>query len=281
LVHLSDLHFDRGNTMKKTDSIIEILDEKIKNLERNSTVEMIITGDCLNAPDKSYLNQFDAFQINLSKKANNIYSLLGNHDIKGTGFGYLPLHNPDLIKEITERIYDKKVVFLNDNIVLLLFNSNINESGSNGEIGRAQMDFFHNELTKIINIENKTIIVSLHHHIISTPDLKWRNQNLYNRIFSPLLKLNDADIFSEWLTQNRVKLVLNGHLHEPYFDESTITGLSILSCGSTGGHTVLFANEYICFNILKFEGNALYIYMYAVNSDVPNLNIIQTYRLEL
>lgn len=277
LVHMSDVHFGKGVTERKSKSISTFLSEKIRSIKNYSSIDLLISGDCIDTPNESYLQHYLDFHKEISKKVNRVYTILGNHDLSWKGIGVFSTPDEALVNKIRNEIYKEKVVMLSKSIVLLLFDSNISSNFGTGLIGQDQMNFFQNELSKIESISTKKIIVVLHHHIIKTPINNFSRQTFMQKSFNTLnlVRLKDADIFIDWLIKNKVSLVLNGHMHEPYLDTETIPGLKILSCGSTGGHTSIFGRDYKTLNILKFDGNNLFITFYAVNNDDPSFNIYQ------
>ncbi|HML99890.1 MAG TPA: metallophosphoesterase [Bacilli bacterium] len=275
IIQISDLHFGNGNSIIKNDSMIKELKSKIKQFEENANITLLITGDCIDTPNIGYLEAYNDFYNSIRKHVNTIYSLPGNHDLKISGL--VTSTDSDLIEKIYTTIYKEKIVHLNDDVVLLLFDSNKESSGFTGMISNEQMDEFDVELLKIKDLSKKRIIVSLHHHVVVTPDLKWRKEGWFKKFKDNKIRLNDSNIFMNWLKKYNVKLVLNGHNHQPYLNDDNTRSFPILSCGSTGGHTKMFGMNYKCYNIIKLDDDKMLIGLYAVNNTYDYLNIIESH----
>lgn len=275
IIQLSDLHIGKGNTLKKTRLILDEIETKISELENNADITMFVTGDCIDSPNRLFLDQYVSFRRQLSSKVNRFYDVLGNHDVKDSGF--LVPKDKMLVKEIYEKIGRDKIVYLSNDIIVLLFDSNNCTHSAKGQITDEQMSFFKNELIKIPDIKNKAIIAVLHHHVIPTPNLVWRRETLGQHILSPILVLKDAVKFKKWVKENHIKLILNGHKHTPYFYDAKAEGYKIISCGSTGGFTKIKGNNYECFNFIKINGNKITVKMIGVNETARYSNLIESF----
>lgn len=264
-LHLSDLHFGAKKTPVNGRRLKSLIDKQVESLIKEhseSTVNFIITGDTLDSPNKKNTNDFLNFQDFVSERSNNANSpimVLGNHDINSHGLAF-GKNNQSLIDSLGQ--YPKIEIDEDIKVLFLLFNSNVNGSLAEGEIGIDQLSEMGNKLDKIKNLSDYKMVAVLHHHVIEIPKPEWHTERWYKKLvptnfLEKALRLRDADIFKEWLSKRNVKLVLHGHKHVPFIGKDG--EINIVACGSSTGQieNIDPRKTYISYNILKFNKNSV------------------------
>lgn len=125
-----------------------------------------------------------------------------------------------------------------------------------------------NELDKVKNLYEYTLIALLHHHVTDIPkpdwyDKRWFQKLLPTTIHDEMVKLIDSEIFLEWLKLRNVRLVMHGHKHIPYIMQEG--GINIVACGSSTGNISHKDKEktYISYNIIKINNDSITCMQYA------------------
>lgn len=268
LIQISDLHIGIKNTSSKLKLLYKTLENKIKSLEKNSNKEIVITGDFIDEPNEELFSQFELFLISLKTLIDKVpMVIMGNHDISKRGIHLLGTEKK--ATAIATTLFHDNMKILDNNIMMLLFNSNTGGELARGKIGNEQMIDFNNKISSVPDESKYTKIALVHHHINEIPNPEWMRKKWYERIF-PLfidtsLKMVDSTQFEDWLDEHNVRLVLHGHKHIPYFSDSIIKSGAIVGCGSSTGsirHTDK-TKTYISYNLIKISRKHITINQFA------------------
>jgi 3',5'-cyclic AMP phosphodiesterase CpdA len=260
IIQISDLHFAQGASRRGATRLKELIFKQRRSMEPNAEINFVITGDMVDSPNAINHEALREFIGDISRiTENEPLIVLGNHDINKKGLA-ITHHNQKLIACVPSsgqvvKWDDKKLIFL-------LFNSNIEGKCARGKIGEEQMIRIGNELDRIENTSEYTLIAVLHHHLFLIPEPEWHAKPWYKRLFPAgfldwALELKDAELFRQWLRQRKIKLVLHGHKHVPLFDDNKINGIRVLGCGSSTGkvqHKTL-GMTYLSYNVIGFHNN--------------------------
>ena len=219
LFHLSDLHFGNKLAEKRTMRIVRILEEQVNQLEDNSVIIPIITGDLMQSPSSVNKHAFLHFsEFLLSKGFEKPIYILGNHDVDTSGFLKLLSNQKAIISSLTNT---KKIEIFEDlKLAILKFDSNTGGELAQGKIGEDQLMEIGNEIDAIKNKESYTFMALLHHHPLEIDNPSWYAEDWYEYLlgtkhFEKSMKLIDADLFLEWIKRRGVKFILHGHKHIP------------------------------------------------------------------
>lgn len=268
LIQISDLHIGIKNTFSKLNLLLRTLENKIKSLEKNSNKEIVITGDFIDEPNEELFSQFELFFTNLKTLIDKApMVIMGNHDISKHGIHGLSTEKK--ATAIATTLFHDNMKILDNNIMMLLFNSNTGGELAQGKIGNEQMIDFNNKISSVSDESKYTKIALVHHHINKIPYPEWMRKKWYEKIF-PLstdasLKMVDSTEFGDWLDEHKVRLVLHGHKHIPYFADDIIKSGAIVGCGSSTGnirHTDK-TKTYISYNLIKISRNHITINQFA------------------
>lgn len=261
IFHLSDLHIGDHKVINGESRLKTLIKKRIENTINDGDIDVIITGDAVESPQKKYEIMYESFSkyVELCNGKRPI-RLLGNHDIKNHGICLCQKSKKTSTKS---KDFPKIMIIEKFNTILLFFNSNMGGNLAQGEIGKAQMTKMGNKLDSIKNLEKYTLIAFLHHHIMPIPEPNFFTKKLFGKIIDESLKLIDSKIFVEWLKQRNVKLVLHGHKHIPFYIEED--GVNIMACGSSTGKVDLKDKNktYISYNVIKINSNGIVCVQYV------------------
>jgi len=258
LFHLSDLHFGKKNKVaerrrSRMETILQLESEKMFDC---SLIQPIITGDQLHSPKKCARESYDTFEAGLLGLGfQEPIVVLGNHDIAYKG-NRLYSKTPKVVADWDRPNAVQLIKSIN--LAVICFNSTIGGIFSQGQIGEEQMMRVGNEIDHIVNREEYTFIAILHHHLLAMPQPSWKATGFWQslgiqRIKNHYLRLNDADIFLQWLQRRNIKYVLHGHKHVPFFQNSK--GINVIAAGSTSGNVnhVEAGKTCMSYNVIKYD----------------------------
>ena len=256
ILHLSDLHFGAKNVDVTERRLKKLIQKQVASLHDKDNLDFIITGDISDSPDQKNANSYRNFSEDIEERyGKKPTCVLGNHDInrKGLAFWRGKQHLANIVGN-----YPKIKILEESKAILLLFNSNTKGKIAQGEIGSAQMSEMGNLLDGIENVEKYLLIAVMHHHLIPIMrpehyDDRWYRRIIPSGVLDATLRLNDADVFMEWLKRRNVRFVLHGHKHIPFHAEHE--GVQIISCGSSTGQIVHKerGKTYISYNLIKIS----------------------------
>ena len=267
LFHLSDLHLGNKNVEKNLPLLEETLTKKTQNIRSN----FVITGDVCDSPNIKNMEIYEGFKGFLEKISHHETIMVpGNHDVDTSGIA---------VTKATRNLFAsfKKypdITLLEENkIAFLLFNSNEPEGQlalAKGKIGKEQLLMMDNELNLLktkVDLNQYRLIALLHHHITLIRSPKQYKGGLIRKILynEKTQTLIDKEIFTKWLSDNDVHLVLHGHRHVPYITK--VDDIDVISCGSSTGNIELKKKEkmFITFNVINTDSNL--VMEYFVTSD--------------
>ena len=265
-IQLSDLHFGAKNVSTTSKRLKAMIEKEIRDISGKENidkpdVDIIITGDGVDSPNpqnNALLRQFLQELEELCGRKPIV--VLGNHDVHehGLALGNIEINDHAVLEKTGN--FPSIVVNEKEKIIFLLFNSNTDGALAQGEIGQKQMAEMGSKLDEVENITDYKLVAVLHHHIstIPAPDFylkPWYAKFIPDEVFDTTLQLNDADIFTQWLKNRNVKLVLHGHKHFPLISE--YKGINIVSCGSSTGQFTHVDSRKTClsYDVLKFQKN--------------------------
>lgn len=254
LFQLSDLHFGARNVDVAEQRLKTLVKSQLSKIDAEDRVNFVVTGDAVDSPkqttETSYSNFAEFIEDRCGRKPIRV---LGNHDINNHGIAVS--RGKQRIANIVGE-YPKIEIIEESKVILLLFNSNTNGNLAEGEIGTTQMAKMGNLLDEVTNLESYLLIAVLHHHLlpIPTPDYyrqKWFEKILPGNSLDMSLRLIDADLFLEWLHRRKVRIVLHGHKHIPFFAKKG--EITVIGCGSSTGQIVHKekGKTYISYNLIK------------------------------
>jgi len=260
ILHLSDLHFGAKNVDVTERRLKSLIKKQVESFDEGDSYDFVITGDIMDSPERSNVSNYRNFSEHIEeryrKKPNCV---LGNHDINNHGLAFW--RGKQDIANIVGN-YPKIEILEESKAILLLFNSNTKGKLAQGEIGSAQMAEMGNLLDGVKNIENYLLIAIMHHHLVPILrpehyDDRWFRRIIPRSVLDETLKLNDADVFMEWLSRRNIRFVLHGHKHIPFQAEHN--GIQIISCGSSTGQIVHKerGKTYISYNLIKISDDAV------------------------
>jgi len=194
IVHMSDIHF--GQMFRK-----EALDIALDEINTLSPDIVVVCGDITeNGIPREF--QWASKELNKLQAEQTIY-VSGNHDYRSTGYLLFRQYFP--FRQVTE---------IGDIVVIVL--SSARPDRDDGEVGNRQNLWLEDQL---VNYENWTKIVAIHHHVIPVPDTG-----------ADQITIIDAGDVLRSLTKSKVDLVLCGHRHRPW--RWTIEKMQVLHAGS-------------------------------------------------
>jgi len=269
--HLSDFHLE-AQSIPLAEHILRTLINKqiecISNENNDFTLDFVMTGDAVQVPSIQDVSVFSNFSEYMSEYiSNKSYRLAvpGNHD---ANFTRVILEHQDYLFKSWCEDFPKIVINEHAKLVFLLFNSNTNNNFKDGEIGTQQLIAMDNKLSSINGIEGYKMVAILHHNIKAIPnpsqqESKWHKKLIPLDVRNVVYKLRDSKVFIEWLYEKKVKLILHGHRHVPFIDESD--GIMIIACGSSTGKVTGIEpiDTYLSYNLLKFTEHSVVCTMYA------------------
>ena len=254
--HLSDLHFGHKLSTQRKTRLINLVVRKQRDLECENNSYPIITGDLLDSPTNENKDLYDDFKQQIQKIFNNEpIAVLGNHDYDQGGILKRLTKEKSIINVLSESSPLVKIDKLN--LIIIKFNSNSGGNLAQGLIGDQQFQLIGNELDKINNINDYSLIAILHHHPLKILKPDWYSREWYERILGDFheqtMKLLDADKFLEWIKQRKINFVLHGHKHIPVFNSHN--EINVVGAGSSTG-IVRHKDKnkmYLSFNIFKYD----------------------------
>lgn len=260
IFQLSDLHFGSKNSSITERRLKTLIEKQMSSFNIEDTVSFIITGDAVDTPTYFTENQYKNFEDFLRlQSGSEPIRVLGNHDVNQHGISFF--NGRQKIAHFAGS-YPKIHKLEEHKTLLLLFNSNTNGSLAEGEIGINQMAEMGNLLDKINNVEKYTLIAVLHHHLLPVPkpnyyQRKWYEKFIPDELMDGTLKLKDADLFLEWLSNRNVKYVLHGHKHIPF--KSNHNDITVIGCGSSTGEIrhKEKGKTYLSYNLIKISNNSV------------------------
>ena len=259
-MQLSDFHLEEKTARLHTRELETLIVSQMESFDPKDTVEFLVTGDIVNSPTSADIKDSEEIIGFLERlKQEQMIFVLGNHDIEMYGLAFGDKHQK---WQYLSGDYPKTKVYDDINVILMLFDSNVDGLLAEGKIGQKQMDAMKKQLDGIKDLDKYTLVAVLHHHVASTATYKfimgndrWR-QEVGSAGFTDkgkqwFKRLLDADQFLAFLDSYGCTFVVHGHKHIPLVIKRD--DMYIISCGSTTG----YAKDFISYNSLKFNGKTL------------------------
>ncbi len=240
IVQLSDIHV--GSQFRE-----EIFEKVIDEVNALKPDTVVITGDLTN---EGLVSEYEKCKDLVSKlNVDKVIAISGNHDYRNTGYLVFKKYFP--FQTINE---------LSDDVVLVTLGT-ARPDRNEGEVGYRQTLWLERTMKKY---EDKTTILSMHHHLIGIPDTG-----------SERVTILDAGDVLRTILDTNVDLVLCGHKHRPWIWR--FNNLSIVNAGTTSSDRMrgLFENTY---NIVNVDKNKLQIDLKIIGGKrIPLEDIVKNY----
>lgn len=244
--------------------------KQLKDIGPNNNIDVIITGDMVDSPKESYYIMYKNFSDDIKTMTGKPpINILGNHDVYNHGLALFS--NKKAVTQIVSDFLNEDRFIIDDEqkVIFLKFNSVTDKALlAEGKIGNLQLAEMGNELDKVNNLHDYTLIALLHHHVTDIPkpdwyDEKWFQKLMPTTVHDETVKLIDSDTFLDWLKLRNVKLVMHGHKHIPYVEREG--QVNIVACGSSTGNIAHKEKEktYISYNVIKIDEETITCMQYA------------------
>lgn len=253
-IQLSDLHLGQNKSQKGVVQLLSSLDFVIPNLKSKQQLEVLITGDLMESPNRKNMYLANDFMNNIKKcyKA-GVTFILGNHDVIVHGFNFARNQKSKVIAYL---LGENIKVLENKKIILIKMDTNSEGNLARGKIGQRQLDEIDDELEAIDHLEDYTLVVLLHHHVYPITKAqfiktKWHEKTFINKIVESSKVLVDAPMLLSWLKKRNIQYVFHGHKHLPFFRYED--GCYFIGAGSATGGLKESQSRYISYNVIKYN----------------------------
>jgi hypothetical protein len=233
IIHLSDIHLGSKEASQRISRVQQLVRNIIGQLETESKIVPLITGDLMDTPSKRCRDDvrlFMDFLSNLGTESPRM--ILGNHDVRKSGW----LRNSYKTAFSLPSIASGVVWYDEHKVGLVCFNSVIKGRLARGYIGPEQLLDMGNEIDRKKDWEEYALIGALHHPIpVNIPE--WYSEPFYERVLGNWYEqtdaLEDADSFVDFAEKRKMVALLHGHKHIPRITKTPIAGIPVFGCGST------------------------------------------------
>jgi len=218
IAHISDIHCNYG-----TDFNEKIFEKATSMVNKIDADLVFISGD---QTTDGLLSEYELAEEKLKKIKGKLAIVPGNHDERNLGWKLFP-----------EFFGETDFIHKYDDITLIGLASS-EPDRDDGRLGRGR----HRLIEEGIK-NNKTTILSFHHHVIPVPH-SGRETNI----------IEDAGETLDIILKNEVPLVLMGHRHVPWavkIHKTLLVNAGTFSCNRTRAH---FGNT---FNIIDIEDDKI------------------------
>ncbi len=254
-IQLSDLHLGTKQTDQGSHVLNESLDELYHCLPHDHQMKFLITGDLMNSPNRKNMYQASSFMNRLkSRYQGDVTFVLGNHDMIVHGLNIFKRQKTKvvayLLGENIKVLYDIKVI-------IVKIDSTSQGNLARGKVGERLLLEIEEELLSIRNLQDYTLIVMMHHHILPLRKdeflkTKWNEKLFVGKIADSTKALVDADNVLKWVDRHQIKYIFHGHKHVPCIVKNNRT--YIMAGGSScGGETKENKSRYLSYNLLKYD----------------------------
>ena len=253
-IQLSDLHLGKDKRQKGLERLYASLDELIPRLPSLWAVNILITGDLMESPNRKNMYLANDFMNSLKKRYKaNVTFILGNHDVIVHGFNFARNQKSKVIAYL---LGENVKVLEQEKIVIIKMDTTSEGNLARGKVGKRQLDEIDDELSAIDHLEEYTLLVMLHHHVypINKAEFiktKWHEKTFINRIIETSKVLVDAPLLIDWLKKRHIHYVFHGHKHLPFFKKED--DCYHIGAGSATGGLKESRSRYISYNVMKYN----------------------------
>lgn len=257
-VQLSDLHLGTKQTDQGLNVLYDSLDELCHSLPHDKQIKFLITGDLMNSPNRKNMYAASAFMNKLkSHYQGDVTFVLGNHDVIVHG---LNIFKRQKTKVVAYLLGENIKVFYDIKMIVIKIDSTSQGNLARGKVGQRHLQEIEDELLSIKNLEEYTLVVMMHHHILPLRKdeflkTKWNEKLFMGKIADSTKALVDADDVLKWIDKHQIQYIFHGHKHIPCVVKNGKT--YIMAGGSScGGETKENKSRYLSYNLLKYDGQA-------------------------
>lgn len=254
-VHLSDLHLGTKNKRKGQVVLQQSLQTLYHHIHSNYPIKFLITGDLMNSPNRKNMNLATSFMNMLKREfKGDVTFILGNHDVIVNG---LNLFKRQKTKVVAYLLGENIKVLEKEKIILIKVNSLVEGNLARGEIGLQQLDEIDEELSLIEHLEDYTLMLMLHHHVLPIQKdeflkTKWNEKYFVGKLVENSKALVDAPLLLDWAKHHHIAYIFHGHKHLPFLQKQD--GLYVIAGGSScGGGAKESKSRYLSYNVLKYD----------------------------
>lgn len=253
-IQLSDLHLGKNKRQKGLARLYASLDELLPRLPSLWPVNILITGDLMESPNRRNMYLANDFMNSLKKRYKaNVTFILGNHDVIVHGFNFARNQKSKVIAYL---LGENVKVLENEKIIIIKMDTTSEGNLARGKVGQRQLMEIDDELSAIDHLEDYTLLVMLHHHVYPIDKAqfiktKWHEKTFINRIVETSKVLVDAPLLIDWLKKRHIQYVFHGHKHLPFF--RTVDDCYYIGAGSATGGLKESRSRYISYNVMKYD----------------------------
>lgn len=254
-IHLSDLHLGTKQTDQGVNVLYDSLDELYGCIPHQRQIKFLITGDLMNSPNRKNMYAASSFMNSLKRRyQGDVTFVLGNHDMIVHG---LNIFKRQKTKVVAYLLGENIKVFHDIKMIVIKIDSTSQGNLARGKVGLRHLQEIEEELLSIKNIDDYTLIVMMHHHIVPLRKdeflkTKWNEKLFMGKIADSTKALVDADDVLRWIDKHHIKYIFHGHKHIPCVIKNN--GTYIMAGGSScGGETKENKSRYLSYNLLKYD----------------------------
>jgi hypothetical protein len=281
MVHLSDVHIGSTEAFQRLPRVEQFVRTIAGELDSGGQLIPILTGDLIDSPNRAFHDQARSFLNTVANVCGRPPILvLGNHDVRESGFGAEDLR-------IAIGLPTSTIVWEDSNrLGFICFNSVAGGSLARGRIGERQFSDIGNQLDARPDIADFTLVGVLHHHPVPVERPDWHARRFYERIFGDSFEktvvLEDAEEFVEFVESRRFGAILHGHKHIPRIAATERANVPVFGCGSSVGKvSTADRKPYLSVNVLSFEPETRRITCRLLAERMPGAGLFEDSRHEV
>lgn len=254
-IQLSDLHLGSKQTDLGSCVLNESLDELYNSLPQDNQLRFLITGDLMNSPNRKNMYSASSFMNRLkSQYHGDVTFVLGNHDMIVHGLNIFKRQKTKvvayLLGENIKVLYDIKMI-------IIKIDSTSQGNLARGKVGTRLLMEIEEELHSIRNLDDYTLVVMMHHHILPLRKdeflkTRWNEKLFVGKIADSTKALVDAEDVLQWINKHHIRYIFHGHKHVPCIVKKDDTYI-VAGGSSCGGETKENKSRYLSYNLLKYD----------------------------
>ncbi len=233
ILHLSDLQIGNKISSQRIHHVKSLIVKLIEELGEESAIIPVITGDLLDNPSETHLEQVRQFWGFLSGLGTEepIY-VLGNNDVRKDG-------NINELYKNAVGFNNSKIVWLEkEKVGLVCINTVMQGNLEVGSVDQEQIEEIEYELVRKKNVEDYKLIVLMHHHPMVHESQAKVTRDFFQKIVGSGFPRTEAIVGSKamlnYFSQYSVAAYLHGHRHIPLISK-TANNVPVVGCGSSIG----------------------------------------------